>query len=155
MENSYSVELFNRVKDWLEKREYDFTIYEDKGIFKLEYSIDSSIRKFTLILIIREKGISSRSIIPIGALEIRRPAIAECITRLNYSLIDGSFEMDFSDGEVAFKMHIQVPNELPTDDDLYRMVAIHSLMWSKYSDVFLKVAFADVEPQDAIAQIEK
>ena len=35
--------------------------------------------------------------------EARRAAVAEFITRVNYGMVLGNFEMDYSDGEIRYK----------------------------------------------------
>ena len=40
---------------------------------------------------------------PVKAPEEARPAVAEFITRANYGMRIGNFEMDYSDGEVRYK----------------------------------------------------
>jgi hypothetical protein len=44
--------------------------------------------------------ISFRSLFPSRAPVQRRAAVAELLTRLNYGLIHGSFQMDMEDGEI-------------------------------------------------------
>lgn len=43
------------------------------------------------------------AVAPVRAPEEVRPAVAEFITRANYGLSVGNFEMDFADGEVRYK----------------------------------------------------
>ena len=154
MANSYSMELCKKTQGWLNELGFDHQFYEDTGVFKLESGIDCSIQRYILLFKIRANGITSRSIIPIKVIEPKRPSVAEFFTRINYGLIEGNFEMDFADGEVAFRMYMHKPNTLPTDDDLCRTVAIHDLMWSEYSNAFLKVVFTDIDPHTTITQIE-
>jgi len=153
MAKSYSRELSKYVKGWLHDQKYNHKFYEEKGVFRLEFGVDCSVQRYTLIFKIHGEGIGSKSLIPIDVMESKRPAIAEFFTRVNHQIIDGNFEMDFSDGEVAFKMYMHTPN-VPAEDRLLRTAIIHNSMWSEYGDAFLKVVFADVDPQTAITQIE-
>ena len=50
------------------------------------------------------------SVAPLAIPEESRLAVAEFITRANYAMALGNFEMDFSDGEVRFKTSIDVTN---------------------------------------------
>lgn len=52
------------------------------------------------------------TIVPVVVPVARRPAMAEYLTRLNYGLGVGSFEMDFADGEVRCKTASVVDGEL-------------------------------------------
>ena len=46
------------------------------------------------------------SVLPLNVPDEKRHAVAEFITRANYAMAIGNFEMDFSDGEVRFKTSI-------------------------------------------------
>lgn len=50
-------------------------------------------------------------LIPAKAEESLRPAVAEYITRANYGLVIGNFEMDYTDGEVRYKSAIDFEGE--------------------------------------------
>lgn len=52
------------------------------------------------------------SLCPVEAAEHQRLAIAELITRINYGIVSGNFEMDFNDGEIRYKTNIDVGDEL-------------------------------------------
>jgi hypothetical protein len=51
---------------------------------------------------------------PAKAPEAARMAVAEFITRANYGLRIGNFEMDFSDGEVRYKSSIDFEGDVLT-----------------------------------------
>jgi hypothetical protein len=48
--------------------------------------------------------------------EARRPAVAEFITRINFGLVSGNFEMDWADGEVRFKTGMELTGVTPTTE---------------------------------------
>lgn len=52
------------------------------------------------------------SIAPQRVPEERRLEVSEFLTRANYGLADGNFELDFDDGEIRFKSVLHVPAEL-------------------------------------------
>jgi len=52
------------------------------------------------------------SIVPQRVPVERRVEVSEFLTRANYGLADGNFELDFDDGEVRFKSVLHVPAEL-------------------------------------------
>ncbi len=41
----------------------------------------------------------------------RRPAVAEFLTRVNYAMTIGNFEMDYDDGEVRYKTSVDVEGD--------------------------------------------
>ncbi|MEO5952445.1 MAG: YbjN domain-containing protein [Chloroflexia bacterium] len=52
---------------------------------------------------------------PVKAPEDKRPILADFLTRANYGLYIGNFEMDFNDGEVRYKTSIDVEGNIGTD----------------------------------------
>jgi hypothetical protein len=52
------------------------------------------------------------SIAPQRVPDERRLDVSEFLTRANYGLADGNFELDFDDGEIRFKSVLHVPAEL-------------------------------------------
>jgi len=94
------------------------------------------------------------SVAPLAIPEESRLAVAEFITRANYAMALGNFEMDFSDGEVRFKTSIDVTN-VPVVPDLIRpVVYTNCLMMEKYLPGLMSVIYTHVSPEEAVRQIE-
>jgi hypothetical protein len=94
------------------------------------------------------------SICPVKAPENKRTAIAEFITRANYGTIIGNFELDYDDGEIRYKTSIDVEGSNLTFDLIKQLVYTNVTMMNEYLPGILSVIEGDVEPKDAIAQIE-
>ena len=94
------------------------------------------------------------SVCPINAPEEKRPAMAEFITRANYGMIIGNFEMDFSDGEVRYKTSIDVEGDRLTTALIKQMVYANVLTTDRYFPGIMEIIYSDVPPADAIATIE-
>ena len=94
------------------------------------------------------------SIGPLKAPENKRRAIAEFITRANYGTIIGNFELDYDDGEIHYKTSIDVEGSNLTFDLIKQLVYTNVTMMDEYLPGILSVIEGDVEPKDAIAQIE-
>ena len=84
----------------------------------------------------------------------KRQAVAEFLTRANYGLIIGNFEMDFSDGEVRYKTSVDVEGGQLTLQMIKTLVYLNVLMMDKYLPGIMSVIYADVPPAEAIARIE-
>lgn len=95
------------------------------------------------------------SICPILAPESTRAAVAEFITRANYGLIVGNFEMDFADGEIRYKTSIDVTSDELTSNMIQRLVYANVTMMDEYLPGIIAVIEKDVSPGEAIALIEE
>jgi hypothetical protein len=86
--------------------------------------------------------------------EPRRPAMAEFLTRANYGLIIGNFELDYNDGEVRFKTSIDVEGDELTSALVKQMVYANVLTFDKYLPGVMKVMYTEVDPVLAVGEIE-
>ncbi|MEH2064495.1 MAG: YbjN domain-containing protein [Nostoc sp.] len=94
------------------------------------------------------------SICPIVAPEIKRGDVAEFMTRANYGLIIGNFELDFADGEIRFKTSIDVEGDNLTSALIKGLVYANITMMDEYLPGIIAVIESKVSPAEAIAQIE-
>jgi len=94
------------------------------------------------------------SVLPVNAPSDKLEAVAEFITRANYGMIVGNFELNFEDGEVRYKTSIDVG-----DADL-SLVLIKQLVYPNvatmdhYIPGLMAVIYTDTSPADAIAKVE-
>jgi hypothetical protein len=72
------------------------------------------------------------SICPIAAPEDQRSAIAEFLTRANYGMTIGNFELDYTDGEIRYKTSIDVEGEKLTSALIKRLVYTNVAMMDEY-----------------------
>jgi len=84
----------------------------------------------------------------------KRLQVADFLTRANYGMVIGNFEMDMSDGEIRFKTAIDVAGAGLTTEQVKRHVYINVLTMDKYLPGVMKVAFGEGDPAAAAAEIE-
>lgn len=94
------------------------------------------------------------SICPVKAPEQDRQRMAEFLTRANYGLLIGNFEMDFSDGEIRYKSSIDVEDDRLSPALVKNIVYANVLTMDRYLPGIMKVLYADVTPAEAIELIE-
>jgi len=94
------------------------------------------------------------SVVPVETPESMRAVVAEFITRANYGLVIGNFEMDFSDGEVRFK------TSLDAEDIEFNAAMVKNLVYAnvvttdRYLPGLMRVLYGGVDPEEAIREIE-
>ena len=94
------------------------------------------------------------SIPEINCPEERRSAMAEFITRANYGMIIGNFEMDYSDGEVRYKTSIDFEGSEVTDALCKQVVYANVYTMDRYYGGIMAVAFGGQDAKAAIEAIE-
>ncbi|MBD1867171.1 YbjN domain-containing protein [Cyanobacteria bacterium FACHB-471] len=95
------------------------------------------------------------SICPIATPEDKRQAIAEFLTRANYGMTIGNFELDFNDGEIRYKTSIDVEGDRLTFALIKRLVYTNVMMMDEYLPGIKAVIEEDTLPVKAIAAIEQ
>ena len=84
----------------------------------------------------------------------RRSAVAEAISRANYGLVVGNFEIDFSDGELRFRVGAGVAGGDFSVEMAGNMISLAIYMCDRYHDALMRVIFAGEAPADAIQRAE-
>jgi len=92
---------------------------------------------------------------PVKAPEETRQAVAEYITRANYGLRIGNFEMDFSDGEVRYKGSLDF-EDVGLSPELIRHAIYPAVQtMDRYLPGLMRVIYGDASPEETINEIEQ
>lgn len=90
---------------------------------------------------------------PVNAPREACPAVAELLSRINYCLVFGNFELGYLDGQVRFRTSIEVPDQelapLMVDRVVYNNIASMEI----YLPALLAVIQKGAAPLDAIAKV--
>ena len=94
------------------------------------------------------------SLCPVDAPEEQRAAVAEFLTRANYGLILGNFELDYEDGEIRYKTSIDVADDRLSPELIRNLVYTNVLVMDRYLPGIMKVIYGQVPAADAIQEVE-
>ncbi len=95
------------------------------------------------------------SLCPIATPEEKRSEIAEFLTRTNYGMTSGNFELDFNDGEIRYKTSIDVEGDRLSSALIKRLIYINVAMMDEYLPGIKAVIEQGVSPEAAIWAIEQ
>ncbi len=95
------------------------------------------------------------SVLPVNVPEDKRFEMAEFLTRANYGLKVGNFEMDFTDGEVRYKTSINVENDTLSGTIIRNLVYANLWTMDRYLSGILSVIYGSVTPVEAIKKSEE
>lgn len=76
----------------------------------------------------------------------RRAAVAELCSRINYRLLLGSLEVDFSDGNVRFRCAVDVEDSALTPAMVSNIVSAGAWTLDEYHDRLVRVMIDDADP---------
>ena len=92
------------------------------------------------------------SIIPLKAPEPKRPACAELLTRINARLGLGHFDLDFNDGEIAFRTVVPVARKSRLRQSVIEdVIRGHHIIVNDFIPPISAVLFAAQTPEKALA----
>ena len=114
---------------------------------------------------------------PITAPENKRPILADFLTRANYGLYMGNFEMNFDDGQVRYKTSIGLEDNTEAEQDakieedksandaskepvqpsfglMKRLVYTNVNVMDQYMPGIMEVIYGGASPTEAIAKVE-
>lgn len=94
------------------------------------------------------------SICPINAPQSHRDKIAEFITRANYGLILGNFELDYSDGDIRYKTSIDVEGDRLSSALIRNLIYTNVLTMDQYLPGISALLEHEITPQAAISLVE-
>lgn len=151
----YSKEVFNAIRRFLDKKHLYYHASEILGLIQLDLPTDSMIRRVDLRINVKNdyyivRALSSVSADPKDAKSMAR--LAEYLTRVNYRLRNGNFEMDYRDGELAFKCYVDCHGGVPVQETIDDSIFCPPAMFHQYGNGILQVM--GVDPAQALEDCE-
>ena len=143
--------LFERVAGYLDANDWHYTADTEKAYFSMGCRIkEASVR---VVIDVFEAEDWSRlltfSTYPVMVPEHRRSGVIEALTRINYQLIYGSFEMDLADGEIRFRTVVEAEKELD-DTMIDRVLNANLNAADRYFAALMTITYGNASPATMI-----
>ena len=151
------------VRNVLDSNGYKYRFDAEKNKFTMGFNLSrSKLKSCDIVIYVRpvnDDEYYCRALLAYGNINISADRqsmdeVCEYVTRANYGLTLGNFELDFRDGEIRYKMSINVRDCLPGDDAIDDLWSIPVGMMNKYGDGLLAVNMGFSSAADAIARAE-
>jgi hypothetical protein len=146
---------FGTVKEFLDGRNYTYSASEENQ--RIGLSMCGRHADYRFVLRITNEG-EFFQITANYPLRIRdgklRPSVAELLTRANYAMLLGKFEMDMEDGEIRFHLSQVIEEgrlEVATVEKLF-LTCLHTL--DRYFPALMQHIHAGYTPGDAVFHAE-
>lgn len=144
--------LFDTVTDWCDRNDWSYDVVEEGAVIRSGFSGDNG--RFPLYITVSRDRLMVRSLAPINTPAAKRAVMAEFLTRANYGMAIGNFEMDYNDGEIAYKTSITSGGQTISDRMIQDLVFINCLMMDKYFPGMMQVLYSGVDPEAAVAALQ-
>jgi len=153
--NPNGLQAFSSLGEFLEHDGWYPQQVDGKHIYRTFFSSKhGDFRCFAQIMVNLEQFLFYASA-PVRVPEEDRIAVAEFITRANYGIRIGNFEMDYSDGEVRYKTSLDFEGETLSYNLIRHTIYPAVLTLDRYIPGLLSVIYGGMTPFEAIEDIEK
>lgn len=143
-----SDKIVQAINDFLVGGEVNFNFNEKKRVFTLVQNVNSRLTSLRCIICVEDTSYYVIAICPISA-KGHTSEMAEFLTRINFGILSGNFEMDYSDGEIRYKCYVECEDCIPSRETIRKSFVIPLLMMKKYSEGIIAVAFGIETPKEA------
>lgn len=151
---SASTQAFAAVVRYFEQDDWKFTLHDDRRTLMLGATGKNG--RYQCFVHVRDEHpvVSVFSIAGVRVPEAKLAAMAEFLTRANYGLCLGNFEMDYSDGEVRYKTSLDIRDGELTTDMIEVLVHVNFGTMDRYFPGVMAVLSGSGTPAAAVARIE-
>lgn len=148
--------LIERVTHFCNSIKWKYEFDSDAKVFYAGCTLDCRLERCRLVIDPEDALVKCYAFLP-KVDEARRQAVSEFITRANYGLRCGCFELDFSDGEARYHTYVDCPEDAgePSDEQLTHMLFLPIAMLERYGNAFLDVVEGRKSPAEAILDAEQ
>lgn len=153
-ENRNGLQAFDLLSTYLDDDEWFPHRIEGKYAYSMNYSgTYGDLRCYAIVRVDLEEFLFY-AVAPVKVPEEVRSAVAEYLTRANYGLRIGNFELDYADGEVRYKSSLDFEGQILTADLIRNAIypAVHTM--DRYLTGLLRVSFGGATPLEAIEEAE-
>jgi hypothetical protein len=150
------IAILNSVVTFFDDHQWSYTRSDDQSILQMRYQGDNGDWLCTARVREDVGQFLFYSVLPMTVPPKKRQVMAEFLTRANFELLLGSFEMDFSDGEIILRTY-GLANESGnlSLEVLRKLIFSNVFMMDKYLPGILSVMALDISPEDALHQISE
>ncbi|WP_414551375.1 YbjN domain-containing protein [Anabaena sp. CCY 0017] len=153
-DNTSTQPIFQAIINFLTQDDWPFTKIQGKLALRLGFQGKNGKWNCYAEAREEEEQFVFYSICPQNASESQHMAIAEFITRANFGIVIGNFEMDFNDGEIRYKTSIDVEGDRVSFALIKQLVYANIATMDEYLPDIMSVISGDVSTEKAINQIE-
>jgi hypothetical protein len=142
------------VEQFLEEDDWPYSLVEGRTVYKTGF--EGKNGQFTCYAQERteQEQFVFYSIYPVRTPDNKFAQVAEFVTRANYGMIIGNFELDYTDGEIRYKTSIDIEDVDVSEPLIRHMIYANVLTMDKYFPGLMRVLYAGIDPVTAIEEIE-
>lgn len=131
-DNDLDDSILEEVIDYFETEGWSYIVGKDKSSLKLQHKGKNGQWKCIAIAREKEQEFIFYSVCPLTPTEENKLAIAELITKINYGLTVGNFDLDFATGTIRYKTSINVKGDYLSYEMIDNLIKTNVAVMDKY-----------------------
>lgn len=143
----------NAIETYLKKDKWDYMLDRENNIIFCGVNLINRLQECKIIIDIHNDKYIVYGFININCDEMHKDEMVKFIAMINYGLILGNFEMNYSDGEIRYKIATSCNNSIPSTNVIEESIEIPALMFHKFGDSILDVMFGIKNAQEAFDDV--
>ena len=156
--SGYSIALANVIQEQLDEMGLNYTWDEEHGIARFRIGRSGRLSSASCVMHVQSTCFTTYAICPVSADHRDRKQmmdLTEFLSRANYNLIHGSFELDYRDGEIRFKDTIDCFSITPSPNMIHDSIHCPMAMLERYGDGIVSVIYGICTPEEAVRKCEE
>lgn len=155
---TYSLRLAGLIQEFLDKDDWHYTFDEKDGVFKFGYRAHGPLRDFDYLVFVHRSSYQVYAVSSVSADPDEHEImgrLSEFFHRANYGVMNGNFELDFEEGEIAYKCNVNCNGMEPSECVLRDSIYWPAGMFKRYGKGIVAVLFGGADPKDAVEACEE
>ncbi|MBS0016100.1 MAG: YbjN domain-containing protein [Arthrospira sp. SH-MAG29] len=148
----FNLPLFDILIEFFNEDGWVYKEIEHRRVVAL--GIEGKNGRFDCYTIAREeeKQITVYSIFPVKVPDYKRQNISNFVTRANYGMVIGNFEMNFYDGEIRYKTSLDVAGDRLTPALIKHLIYTNVSTMDKFLPGIMSIIYGNISPEEAISR---
>lgn len=143
--------LIDNAAEYFRQQKWTIEAASDRPVLRLPFEHQGEVWMCYAEAREEQNRVIFYTVLPVNVPDAQRRTMAELITRANYGLAVGNFELDFGDGELRCKTSIDVSGDRLSHALLHQLVVINLRLVRHYLPA-VRGVLAGATPFDAITR---
>lgn len=149
---SYSRAIARCITDYLDADDWNYQLDEQKELIRMNLTLNNKMKKVHIVIDLRDDKYLVFMSYPLYAEHEDKEQMmqmSDLLTRINYSLMFGCFEMDHRDGEVRFRLAVDCEDSLPSREIVKNSIMRAAATCNRYGNAIVQVMMGVATGEEA------
>lgn len=146
--------IFDDLVEFFTGDEWSPEQVENQPVLSMDFEGDNGKWTFLAFAYDESERVVLASVLPVEVPDDKRSAAAEYITRANFGMEIGNFEMDYGDGSVRFRTSVDIEGGELTPKMIQNLAYVNVTVTDQYLPGLAMVLEGDATPEEAIVKVE-